>query len=126
MRRPKGEETRRPNNTKPVLKGFIVDQQLVVWCPYCRAFHHHGLDDGSVAMNHHRVAHCGPMTRGEHGETLIDSPFRKGGYYIEPFTKQEMREIAKGKLASLATSNQWKYIDAHRFDIPEGTREDQL
>jgi len=69
----------------PVLKGYIKDEQLHVWCPFCRTWHHHGAKDGRAIMQGHRVAHC------HHP----DSPFRKNGtgYYIRVFTKQELRDI---------------------------------
>ena len=86
---------RRPNDIIPVLKGFIVGDQIVVWCPYCRDFHRHGLGDG-IAMNHHRVAHC--YDREIKGEDFI-SPFCIGGYYIEPFTKKELKKMGDGELA---------------------------
>lgn len=87
---------RRPNNSIPILKGFIVGDQIKVWCPYCREFHTHGLADGFIAMNHHRVAHC--HDRSIKGKT-VKSPFEEQGYYIEPFTKSELKQIGGGKLA---------------------------
>lgn len=90
----------RPNNDIPVLKGFIVGNQIKVWCPYCRDFHTHGLEDGFKAMNHHRVAHC--YQRFAYGKLReCMSPFKETGYYIEPFTK---KEIGKGEAAQNLSS----------------------
>jgi len=86
---------RRPINSIPVLKGFIVGEQIAVWCPYCRNFHWHGLADGVRAMNHHRVAHCCDQIDSRRGK----SPFKEHGYYIEPFTETELKELGKWKLA---------------------------
>lgn len=73
----------------PVLKGFVGNRQLHVWCSYCQRFHHHGIgheiENGLPIKRQHRVAHC----------INPDSPFLKGGYYIQPFTKAESRSINK-------------------------------
>lgn len=75
-----------PKDNIPVLKGFIVNGQLSVWCPYCRRFHLHGIgreiSEGLPVKRQHRVAHC----------TNPASLFIRGGYYIQPFTKAEARE----------------------------------
>lgn len=66
-----------------VLRGFVSTENLVhvcVWCPYCQVFHLHGTGgaevvakEGVKAGDGHRVAHC----------IDDDSPFRRGGYYVE-------------------------------------------
>lgn len=71
-----------PRDGIPVLKGFIKNGQLIVWCPFCRCFHIHCATDGTKSMRGHRVAHCAP-----------DSPFTNTGYYIRPFTKGEMTKM---------------------------------
>ncbi len=69
-----------PKSWRPLLKGFERNGQLVVWCPYCATFHHHGAGPG------HRAAHC----------ISTDSPFRETGYYIAPFNKSELRKVRDG------------------------------
>lgn len=76
----------------PVLKGFTRPNSgfpgsllIKVWCPYCRSFHQHGLPGGSKKKAH-RVAHC----------FVEDSPFKKTGYFIQPFTAKEQQEMTQG------------------------------
>jgi hypothetical protein len=47
--------------------------QIAVWCPFCRTYHHHGWDHGrsNDTNAEHRCAHCNS-----------GSPFLDGGYYI--------------------------------------------
>lgn len=52
----------------PILLAYPnTDNQVKVWCPFCRAWHYHG------ALNGHRVAHCGHDS---------GSPFVETGYFI--------------------------------------------
>jgi len=45
---------RLPKNGIPALLiDSICDNQIRVWCPYCRDFHYHGGTEGG-----HRAAHC--------------------------------------------------------------------
>jgi len=60
----------------PVLKGFLTETHLRVWCPYCRAFHYHGKGEG------HRAAHC-----------VKDNPLRQTGYYVAVYTKAELKGV---------------------------------
>lgn len=74
----------------PLLKGFIVKAAaghalIRVWCPFCKCVHTHGwpADNDNRSGNwlgSHRVAHC----------HVKSSPFKRGGYYVKPFTKKEM------------------------------------
>ncbi len=61
----------------PLLKGFMDGVLLKVWCPFCKKYHEHGWPTSSVKKSH-RVAHC------------ADSPFRNGGYYIQPYSEKEL------------------------------------
>ena len=71
-----------PKDGIPVLKGCIVDDSFKAWCPYCRKWHMHGPPEG------HRCAHCGP------GSPFYD----KGtGYYIQLYTKKELKMISTMK-----------------------------
>ena len=63
----------------PVLKGFLVGSQIIVWCPFCNQFHYHG----SAAVPGLRTAHC----------ESEDSAFRKTGYMVEYFTKKQLKEL---------------------------------
>lgn len=65
----------------PTLRGFVVGKQLVVFCPYCDAWHIHGWNPDSVAREH-RVAHCAA------------SPFGSGGYYVAPFKPEDIASLA--------------------------------
>lgn len=56
----------------PVLQGKIVGSQVHVWCEFCLKNHFHGWPDPKETMSH-RVAHC----------FNDDSPYMRGGYYIE-------------------------------------------
>lgn len=67
-----------PKDGIPILKGFIKGDQIFVWCPYCRKFHSHG----APQMWGHRVAHC----------VNENSPFLESGYYIQPFTKTDIKK----------------------------------
>jgi len=76
----------------PTLKGFVVGEQIHVWCPYCNDFHTHGAKDANPAMKHHRVAHCFDRFIG--GKIIpCSSPFLETGYYIKPFSKAELKRI---------------------------------
>lgn len=81
---------RTPRKGMPVLKGFVKNSQLHVWCPFCVDWHHHGAKDGHPAMFGHRVAHC-------HRD---DSPLRETGYYIRPFTEGELKKYSRRHCAS--------------------------
>jgi hypothetical protein len=71
----------------PTLKGFVkkdpAGDLIFVWCPYCKALHRHGYEDGDPRMKHHREAHC----------TNPDSPFKKTGYYIKAFSKKDLKGV---------------------------------
>lgn len=69
----------------PVLKGIIRDSQIFVWCPFCRKYHQHGW----LGEPGHRVAHCD-----------MDSPFSETGYFVVPFSKKELEQMA-GTLGQL-------------------------
>ncbi|MBA7527094.1 hypothetical protein ES705_19268 [subsurface metagenome] len=75
-----------------VLKGFYVnDIQIKVWCPFCQEWHYHGATEQYTKTEGegHRGAHC---TNGE-------SPFHMGGYYVELFTRKELKDCdVKGEL----------------------------
>ena len=51
----------------PVLIAFRKNEHFVIWCPYCRIWHTHGIGDG------YRIAHCDP---------LANSPLKKTGYIL--------------------------------------------
>jgi len=73
-----------PRDNIPVVKGFQDGESIMVWCPFCRCFHSHGVRDGREIMQGHRVAHCHK-----------DTPFKATGYYIRLFTTMEKE--GKGK-----------------------------
>lgn len=63
----------------PVLKGFERQNKFIsVWCPECRQFHQHGQGQG------HRTEHC---------DENKESKYHNGGYIIEVFTKQELKQF---------------------------------
>ncbi|MBN1547420.1 MAG: hypothetical protein JW902_12245 [Syntrophaceae bacterium] len=63
----------------PVLKGYNSDQSIHVWCPFCMKWHIHGLTpDLKKGKRSHRVSDC---------------PFYEHGYYVQLFTKKELKEI---------------------------------
>ena len=77
----------------PTVKGFIFRLSrggwgFAFWCPYCRRFHHHGWTASSLKerKDGHRVAHCSPES---------NSLYRETGYYLERFTKAELKEIGE-------------------------------
>lgn len=76
-----GDIVRKMNQKKriPVLKGVIRDNQIFVWCPFCRKYHQHGW----LGKPEHRVAHCD-----------MDSPLSETGYLVVPFTKKELKQMA--------------------------------
>jgi len=49
------------------------------WCPYYKKWHNHGKGEG------YRIAHC----------TNPESPLKTHNYIIKPYTKTELRKIAK-------------------------------
>lgn len=65
------------------------------WCPFCKAWHHHGRGNG------HRVAHC---VIGRNNWDKETSPFVKTGYNLKIMSKRELREIRKEIDAYLASS----------------------
>jgi len=73
---------------RPILKGFINEGNLFVWCPYCATYHVHGgvgliSNSGKRAFIGHRVAHC----------TDDSSPFIETGYYVTVCTEQELKRL---------------------------------
>jgi len=75
----------------PVLRGFLTQYiqhpyrtTLIVWCPYCVKYHHHGWHLADDKEPLHRIAHCGDE---------IDSPFHKTGYWIEPFEYKRRKDF---------------------------------
>ncbi|MBA7538822.1 hypothetical protein ES705_31099 [subsurface metagenome] len=77
----------------PVLKGFYVDDiRIKVWCPFCQEWHYHGAEEyfTKTGGEGHRAAHC-DLHRG--------SPLRATGYYVELFTRKELKGCdVKGEL----------------------------
>lgn len=80
----------------PVLRGFIKRSKhgdvIKVWCPFCHEWHHHGWNDDLFRnMGGLRNAHCAPLVRKQNesrSESCSEecvSPFRKTGYFIEPY-----------------------------------------
>ena len=74
---------------RPVLKGYVFNGQIYIWCPYCVKYHHHSWLDDSYSG--HRTAHCATTPRGNE-----NSPFINGGYYVVPFSKTELKRMVKG------------------------------
>lgn len=61
---------RRQQIEPPQLPAWLEGTYWVVWCPWCRTYHTHGLPLG------HRVAHC----RSQGGCGFGESPFVETGY----------------------------------------------
>lgn len=64
----------------PVLKGYVDGPSVVVWCPFCAAWHSHGLTDDLLKSRgtSHRAGDCGHYPR---------------GYYVQLFTRGEIEQI---------------------------------
>ena len=63
--------------------------QLKMWCPYCRAWHHHGRGSGKPGSGDGaRVAHC----------TNLNSPYHMTGYYLKEVraSEQAVKRQAQG------------------------------
>jgi hypothetical protein len=71
----------------PVLKGFLDNGALHVYCPYCFRFHHH-----SAVIPGHRVAHCdsGGLPGSLHS---FDESWKMRGYYVVPYSKKELHDM---------------------------------
>ncbi|MBA7500116.1 hypothetical protein ES704_02869 [subsurface metagenome] len=86
----------------PVLKGFYVnDVQIKVWCPFCQGWHYHGATEQYTKTEGegYRSAHCSTTVFNEDGTGNSESPFNKTGYYIQVFTKDELKGCdVKGEL----------------------------
>lgn len=74
----------------PTLKGFIIEKQILVWCPFCAVFHVHGWPALSTTVKNHREAHCYDKYI---GHQKIQSPLCETGYYIKPFSKTELKKF---------------------------------
>lgn len=81
----------------PIVKGYLTENPssrkgwrlFRFFCPFCRTIHQHGFPSAEEynrreIYGHHRVAHCYVDT----------SPFRKTGYYLQPFTAKELQEMS--------------------------------
>ena len=74
------ELARKRINSRPILKGNIVNDQFRVWCPYCKVIHVHTKEVGS------RCPHC--------AEDRWKDIFGKDcEYFIEPFTNEELEAL---------------------------------
>ena len=84
----------RRKNT-PIVKGWLSVnpdskdgwQLFTFHCPFCRDTHQHGYPPVTSRKKYaeHRAAHC----------YNILSPFRKTGYYLQPFTAKEIQEMSQ-------------------------------
>ena len=68
-----------------VFKCLPYENGLKFWCPFCKAWHHHGVGEG------HRVEHCSYQV----GKTPLPSPFKKEGYVITEMTTTELKETRR-------------------------------
>ena len=76
----------------PLIKCFLScggrrNPTLIFWCPFCQIYHRHGWpapSDKEKKSGSHRVAHCRNSS----------SPFRSTGYYIKPFTGDELYDLS--------------------------------
>lgn len=76
---------------KPVLRGFLTQYTtapnnalLVVWCPYCAKYHHHGWDLVKDKKPIHREANCRPES---------NSPLKEKGYWVQPFEYKRRKDF---------------------------------
>lgn len=72
---------------RPVLRGWVFEHtpghlEIRVYCPYCDKFHYHGWYKG--CSGGHLVAHC-----------VLDTPFRKTGYYVYEWRIKDLKEMKK-------------------------------
>ena len=73
----------------PIVKGFVSLSGIptfTFWCPFCRDTHSHGWPESSLKPDkyaQHRRPHC----------HVVGSPFKKDGYFLQPFTAKEIGEM---------------------------------
>ena len=70
----------------PLLVGFLTydRRQVKVWCPFCRRWHYHGVDEDMLNnKGSHRVGHC------DH----IEFGFRVSGYYIRVINEKDKKDM---------------------------------
>ena len=83
----------------PVLKGFVRNRLIRVWCPYCRVYHTHRYDKHTGEG--HRVAHCSGRT-----------PFSELGYYIMEYPKDEVSTLRGAVLSA-------RYLQPDKTKTPD-------
>ena len=73
------------NDNKPVLKGYIKNNFIYVWCPNCSKWHIHGVTpEIQEGFKSARSGHC----------IVVNASFEeKGGYFIQRFNRKEMNEL---------------------------------
>jgi len=83
----------------PLFKALPRDGMLggtTFWCPYCRKWHLHGVNEKGDTSAHHKSPHCGVTGEKGHGyASSEENPLEPHGYYVKMASKTELRLIMK-------------------------------